>query len=172
MARFASRGIAGLLLTAMLAACTLGDVIASWGVLHYAIDQQCDASDRFDARARRQVPPGEGMARLIVFRPATFFASGLRPALALDGHDLGALEAGRVIVAEVPAGEHRLDGGGDAKHTLVLALTAGETRAVQATPQAGWWNGWLLLTELTLEQAASQLGQLCVRPLPAANTGQ
>ncbi|WP_172202166.1 hypothetical protein [Niveibacterium sp. COAC-50] len=172
MLRVAPLGIAGFVLAAMLTACTLGDVIATWGVLHYAIDQQCDAADRFDARARRQSPLGEGMARLVVFRQATVIASGLRPDLALDGRNLGALEAGRVIVVDVPAGEHRLDGGSDAKHALVLALTAGETRVVQATPQPGWWNGWLLLAEITGEQAAGQLGTLCVRPLPDKATVQ
>ncbi|GAA5175650.1 hypothetical protein GCM10025771_08380 [Niveibacterium umoris] len=172
MARFAPRGIAGLLLATLLPACTLGDVFATWGVLHYAIDQQCDASDRFDARARRQPPLGEGMARLVVFRPATIVSSGLRPDLALDGRKLGALDAGRVMVAELPAGEHRLDGSGDAKHALVLVLTAGETRVVQATPQTGWWNGWLLLTALTPEQAAGQLGTLCAHPMPTMDTRQ
>lgn len=156
------RGLAALSMVA-LAGCTLSDVVAAWGVAHYVIDQQCDAAHRYDAASRHALPLPAGRARLVVFRPASFVASGVRPELHLDGRPLGALNAGQVAMVDIPAGAHRLDGEGEA---LSFSVAEGDTRIVRATPETGFWNGWLRLTALDATQSADEFATLCLHRQP------
>lgn len=98
-------------------------------------------------------------ATVVVYRPAEFQGSALRPTVVMNGRDMVNIGNGRVFIGAVPPGHYAFEMD-DKRSGTELDLKSGSELFMKVEIVPGFWKGGGKLTQVAPEQGTYEASRL------------